>query len=298
MQNKIFVSVFLILTCIVLGAEPESVILTSERILVVKSVDEIEVKESSSILITSKADAYQGFDSFRETDFNELKEMEAKIYDLAGNLLVELEDDDIKESTVSYSSIYNEHKTFYHNFQYPVLPYIIKLEKEYTIKSTFFLPDWDPQEKVKVTSANMEIILEYPLEFRYRNIGVIEEPEITMDEKGFKHYKWKIENIEKYKGEYRSAPEARFQVGVKLEALRFDLDGYAGSAKNWQNFGTWCYNMYKDNMSFTEGNKFGSQFLSIPDKKERIKTIYRFLQENTRYVQIYLRIDGWRPASR
>ncbi len=290
---SLYILIFTISNSLIIASD--SVVLSKQRIIVIKDIDEILVKETSSILITNSADAYLGFDSYRESDFSELEEMDAKIFNLNGDLIRELEDDDIKESTVSFSSIYNEHTTIYHNLQVRTFPYMINLSKEYVIKSTFFLPDWDPQENVRVNSAKLELVLEYPLEFKYRNIGNTQEPNISFNEDGIKQYSWEVKNINQYKNEYKSAPEARFQVGVKLEAVEFDLDGFKGSTKSWMDFGNWGYNMFKDHMMFSEGIEFGKQFKSIADKKERIKTVYSYLQENTRYVQIYLGIDGWRP---
>lgn len=295
MVNAIVIISLFFLSGLFFNDEPESKVLTSERQIVVKSQDEIIVKEKSRILIARKGDVHFGFNRLRETDFIELNDMNAVIYDLNGNVLKELEDEDMKESSVSYNSIYNEHNTISHQLSYPNVPYIIENELEYEIKSAFFLPNWDPQWFIDVGDAKMEIVLEEPLKFKYKDIGGIAYPEIITDNDNYTHYKWEVKNIPKFKSEFNEAPEARFQFGVRLEPVNFDLDGYNGDSESWSDFGTWYYKMIKDNLSFSKGNEFGSQFLSISNPKDRIKKIYKYLQENTRYVLIALGIDGWRP---
>ncbi len=290
-----FIFIFLLITITIYTQTLDSRVISRERKIIIENENDVRVIEKSTTLIARKSDFYLGYESFRETDFRKLSDMNAGIYDILGNELKELEDEDIKESTVSYYSLYDEHKTISHQLNYPVLPYIIKKELEYKLESTFFLPDWDPQEKAPVESAKLEIVLEHPIMFSYRNIGDINEPQITLDARGNKCYCWELSDIPEYEDEYRNAPEARHQLGVKLQAVKFDLNGFKGTADNWSNFGSWVHNLFKDQLLFSPGKEYGQEYLSLTDKRERIKKIYRYLQDNTRYVQVYLGIDGWRP---
>ena len=295
-MNRFLLSLlYLLIVSHSFGNEIESHVITTERKLIVKNNHDICITEKSRILINRKADVPLGFSHLRETDFIELSKIDAAIYDITGNQLKKLSKNDIEENTVSYNSIYNEHRSIAHHLSYPVLPYIIENELEYKIKSTFFLPAWDPQNDINVDHARLEIELRNPIDFRYRNIGSMPEPVISIDDKGYKHYIWQADSIPKFEDEYKSAPEAHFQIGVKLEPAQFELDGHEGSCQSWQDFGTWCNRLFKDRMTFSPENKIGYQFIPIVDKKERVREIYHYLQKNTRYAQIYLGIDGWQP---
>ncbi len=275
--------------------DTESRILQSITQVTVKHENKVIVKEYQEVLIVRKADAYLGYNMLRETDFVELIDMKAAIYDMSGKVRKELKDKDIQKSSVSYTSLYSEHNTISYILSDPVVPYIVKKEKIYVLKSLFFMPNWDPQEDVPLDYAQLEIILEQPVVLKYLNIGYINDPNITTDANGHKRYKWEIQNISGYSGEYKSAPESRFQIGVKCMPIQFSLDGFKGQAESWQDFGTWYYNLIKDQINFSPDINIGEPFKSISDKKERIRKIYGRLQEKTRYVQIYLGIDGWKP---
>ncbi|MEJ2051518.1 MAG: DUF3857 domain-containing protein, partial [Calditrichota bacterium] len=172
--------------------EPESRVLKQERVIKIQDENKVIVNEKQEILIARKADAYLGNNGLRETDFIELKDMEAAIYDLNGELLKKLEGKDITKSSVSYYSLYDAHNSIFYKLTYPVVPYLVKKEIEYKIKSSFFTPSWDPQENVPVDYARLEIILEKPLEYNFINVGPIGEPDITTDSDGYKHYVWEI----------------------------------------------------------------------------------------------------------
>jgi hypothetical protein len=275
--------------------EPESRVLKQERVIKIQDEDKVIVNEKQEILIARKADAYLGNNGLRETDFIELKDMEAAIYDLNGEMLKKLEGKDITKSSVSYYSLYNAHNSIFYKLTYPVVPYLVKKEIEYKIKSSFFTPSWDPQENVPVDYARLEIILENPLEYNLIKVGPIGEPNITTDSDGYKHYVWEIKEIPKYESEYKSAPESQFQIGLKCQAVKFNLDGFEGSTESWQSFGSWYHNLIKDQIVLSPDINIGESFKSIPDPKERVKKIYQKLQNETRYVQVHLGIDGWRP---
>ncbi|MFH1214444.1 MAG: DUF3857 domain-containing protein [Candidatus Neomarinimicrobiota bacterium] len=260
-----------------------------------KSSKEIRVLEESEVLITRSEDSYLGFDALRETDFISLSKMEAGLYDMDDKLIRKLGKKDIRESSVSFTSVYNAHNTISHQLKNPELPYKVKKHKEYKIKSTFFLPSWNPQENVPVNQAELEIVMETPFDFKYKNIGRCGEPEISLDKNGFRHYRWEIDTISAYKKEFRQAPEADFQIGVDLVPAEFDLDGFQGNTTSWKEFGLWDYSLIKDQIIYSKNFHNGQKYLSIADPIERIHEIYRELQQKTRYVQIYLGIDGWQP---
>jgi hypothetical protein len=281
--------------CLYAQIEPESRILKRETQIKIQDENKVIISEFQEILIARKADVPLAYNSLRETDFVELMSMDAVIYDLSGQVIKELKKKELERSSVSFYSLYNAHNTIFYKLSHPVVPYLVKKEIKYRIKSSFFTPQWNPQERFPVDYARLEIILEKPLEYNFKTIGDIGEPEITKNPDGSERYVWEIRNIPKYVDEYRRAPESQFQMGIICRAVKFNLDGFRGSADSWHSFGSWYHNLVKDQIEFSPGINVGESYKSIMDPKERVKQIYRKLQDETRYIQVYLGIDGWRP---
>jgi hypothetical protein len=80
---------------------------------------------------------------------------------------------------------------------------------------------------------------------------------------------------------------------------QFQMDDYAGDMSSWQSFGKW----YGDLISATNVLSPAAQTFyqnMVKDKTsdvEKAKTIYRYMQNNMRYVSIQLGIGGWKPFS-
>ena len=82
------------------------------------------------------------------------------------------------ENTVSYFAVYSEHKDKFHRLSYPSLPYRIVRTQEYEIRSAFFWPDWDPQSRVEVKNAKLEVLTDNENPFDHFTVGTMAPPVI------------------------------------------------------------------------------------------------------------------------
>ena len=68
--------------------------------------------------------------------------------------------------------------------------------------------------------------------------------------------------------------------------------------RTWKSYGQWNYSLI-ENRDNLPGNIRDQLLERIKDKKtklEKIKEIYRFVQQNTRYVNTNIGIGGWQPV--
>ena len=273
----------------------KSKVLNSKTTVTVKSEKELIVKVEKEYLITTEDAKKYGYDSTYETDFIESINFDATLYDTSGKKIRSLKKDDIEISTVSYFSVHSEHKRKYHTLSYSTLPYIITQINEFKCKSLLFWPDWDPQESLDVDRAELNVILEAPIEFKHKLIGDIGEPEIFEYDNNRTHYRWIVENVQAFENEFHYAPETAFQIGVKFTPNTFDLQGYHGSTESWSEFGEWFHSLSTPQMQSSLEYPEIIQFVFESDIIKKIEGIYSYLQRNTRYVQITLGIEGWQP---
>jgi hypothetical protein len=77
--------------------------------------------------------------------------------------------------------------------------------------------------------------------------------------------------------------------------LKYDKN--VGTSDNWKNYGAWVKSLYaeKDILPAEAKIKISSVINNIPDTLLRIKALYDYLQQNTRYVAIALGIGGYQP---
>ena len=87
-------------------------------------------------------------------------------------------------------------------------------------------------------------------------------------------------------------------VSVALE--KFQLEGVEGESSNWKNFGKWQY----DHLVAGQGvlsdaivRKISELTKDAETKEEKARIIYKYVQDNTRYIAVNLGIGGWKPYS-
>jgi len=75
------------------------------------------------------------------------------------------------------------------------------------------------------------------------------------------------------------------------------MDGYQGDMSSWEKFGEWYGSLSKQSIDLTEERKkfFRSLVKDATTDKEKAAIIYRYLQQNFRYVSIQLGIGGFKP---
>ncbi len=268
--------------------------LTTKTTITVVGENKLVVRQEDEIVVADEDSKDYGRGWVSETELTRLKGLHAAIYDSAGKELTRLRKKDIEESSLSSGSSYSEHRTKFYQLRHPELPYRLVRSREVEYKSTFFWPDWDPQENVPVDRAELQVILRRPVAFDYQNMAM-EGPEISEGSGGEKWYTWRVDNVSKYESEYRSAPETRFQVGVKFRATRFDLGGFRGSSESWRSFGAWFQGLYAGQSMFSSEVAGLDGFSEQVPPRERIRNIYRNMQKQTRYKIDWRSIDGWRP---
>src|SRR5690606_14948403 len=92
----------------------------------------------------------------------------------------------------------------------------------------------------------------------------------------------------------KTAPQLR----VRLK--KFHYKGYDGMADNWKELGSWVdENLLADRNSLEESTKIKVRKLvdGVTDDLEKAGIIYKYVQDNTRYVSVQVGIGGLQPAS-
>lgn len=70
-----------------------------------------------------------------------------------------------------------------------------------------------------------------------------------------------------------------------------------GKANDWREYGEWAFDLYDGRSEISEAEKIKVSALikDMPDTLQRIKALYSYMQERTRYVSVSVGIGGWQP---
>ncbi len=236
----------------------------------------------------------EGYDKLRT-----IESFEGTLFDAFGKKIKSLKKSDIKDvSGNDDASLADDHRVKWHSFFYKAYPFTVEYEVEIRYKGTMFMPEWIPVEKQLMSVQQSKLIIISPAinPLRYKMFNYKAEPVIT-DDKSDKVYTWEVKNMAAQLDEYASPSWHEITTSVFLATEKFVLEDYQGSNATWKDFGRFVYDLKKERDALPEDVKQKVHQLTdgTTNVNEKIRKLYEFMQQNTRYVSVQLGVGGWQP---
>jgi hypothetical protein len=110
-------------------------------------------------------------------------------------------------------------------------------------------------------------------------------------------YQWQINNVKAMTREMYQPDWKEVTACVYIAPTEFEFGGYKGNMSSWQSLGKYMNSLYvgRDNLPVNIKQQVHQIADNVTNKKEKIKLLYQFMQQNTRYIGIQLGIGGWQP---
>lgn len=176
-------------------------------------------------------------------------------------------------------------------------PTTIEIEYEEQANSFFDIGRWEVQaNEQSIQNSNYQVVIDSTAGFRYLNRNTSIKPEIGTTSDGKKIYAWEVKNRKAIKLE-EGAEGWRVFPHIYFSQDKFNMEGYPGDISTWQNYGKWQKDLNADVNSLTPEREAEIRKMTdtIKTDRDKAKFLYRYLQQNTRYVSVQLGIGGWKP---
>ncbi|MEL7220980.1 MAG: DUF3857 domain-containing protein [Bacteroidota bacterium] len=266
--------------------------------LISESEGIFSVKKQVTIL--NEASRANFFSVYYDSE-NKILDLDAKITDLSGNEIRKVRKSEIRDrAVVDGTSIYPDSRVRYIELHHSSYPYILEFSYKKRLKGIGYaaFPNWMPQERTSssVISSVFTIKVPISLDIQYRAYNIDVEPSIWESE-GMKTYTWKASNIPAMKMEPYGPPWHRVLPMVRISPEKFKIAGYSGRMDSWQSYGAFLYDLHegRDQLPVELIAEVNSLTEGVDNRREKIELLYRFMQENKRYVSVQLGIGGWQP---
>ncbi|MBS1733205.1 MAG: DUF3857 domain-containing protein [Bacteroidetes bacterium] len=177
--------------------------------------------------------------------------------------------------------------------------YPVHVETDYEIRYNGLLhyPEYEVQSiEQSVENSTFTATVPADLDIRFKNRNVDIAPAVITDG-GKKSYTWAVKNKAALRHEEGSVSYESYCPEVILAPNKFELDGYEGDMSSWEKFGEWYRSLAKDAIDLTPERKqfFLHLVKNAGSQKEKAAIVYKYLQQNCRYVLITLGIGGFKP---
>ncbi len=250
-------------------------------------------------IMNKKGDDFASFVQYYKEGSSKIKNIDIKYYDSKGVLVRKIKSKEI-EDNAAYDGMSLISDGRLKIFEYQPTNYPVTVEKTWSEESsnTLSLPTWWPinGNNISVESSYYEVVnkTDIPLRTGERNL-----PDYPVKKIGKVSYELNNQPVI-YRESYSPTKYDRYPM-VFVAPERFNYEGYAGRYKSWTEFGDW---IYKSLLSDKADLKPASAKLEldpilkgVTDKREIIRKIYDYVQENTRYILIGLDEGGLVPLS-
>ncbi|MGZ5252807.1 MAG: DUF3857 domain-containing protein [Flavitalea sp.] len=230
--------------------------------------------------------------------YQSVEDIEINLYDAEGKTQGKYRKKDIQSFAIGEGLISDGNLLY---FNVPVTRYPVTVEYKYVtkMKGTLWYPSYDilvPGESVELSEFTAKIAKPLQLRFKLRNTDI--KPEIKEDDK-FKTFSWTAKNLGAIRYEEGSLNDRTKYPMVQLAPTQFKYDDFKGDLGSWSSYGKWYYQLYKDQdkLPIARINFFKELIKDAKTDKEKTALIYKYMQDNFRYVSIQLGIGGFKPFS-
>ena len=249
-------------------------------------------------ILNESGDKYSTFVEFYDK-LRKVTSIEGTLYDAAGKELKGLKAKDVMDlSAVDDISLIDDNRKKVHDFYYKSYPYTIEYKAEIKYNNSFNFPGWYPQEyeHLGVQQSSITVVMPAAYTIRYHMYNYAGGPE-QYTEKGKKVLKWSVANLKPIAKEPYAPRWHELVPMVRLAPTEFEIEGYKGNMTSWSEFGKFLYQLSKGRDALPDAVKQKVQQLvaGVQDDKEKVKILYRYMQQNTRYISIQLGLGGWQP---
>lgn len=277
-----------------------AVVRDNHILLEIYSKDKVSYKVREVITVLNENGEGEGilyipYDSQRNVNIKE-----AMVYDESGELIKKIRKSDVYDQRYFDGfSLFSDAR--FKRIKPDINTYPYTVEYEYTIDCNGVVDyyDWTPVAGYNraIERAGYSISLQNGMKVRIleNNMENVEKGEAG-DEI---HYSWELKNQPAIEREPYAIPITEHTPNVIVAPALFSYCGANGNLSSWKSYGEWVWKLIEDKTVLPEERILFLEEL-VKDKKDtlsKVETIYKYLQEKTRYVSVQLGIGGFEPLS-
>jgi hypothetical protein len=221
--------------------------------------------------------------------------LSASLYDSRGQLIKKIKQSDIYDHS-AFEGLYSDNRMKSLDLTYMEFPYTYELEYEVECKYLYSIPTFHlyTDDEVGIQKTSYTIVYPQGQTPKLKLMGAPEPKRVNVG--AVEKMTWTFENVRPTRWE-KYSPDSRGYVPTILAAPKeFEYEGYVGNTDSWQSYGKFISELNKGRDLLPENTiaRIKSITEGLSDR-EKIKVLYEYMQNKTRYVSIQVGIGGLQP---
>ncbi len=266
-----------------------------------QNIDKMTHRVFKAITVLNEKGNYDARLNIPYDNLSKVGSLTGRIYNSIGALVKTMKMNDFYDSS-SYSDFFlfsdNRAKMYAPNIK--EFPYTIEFEYEVSYNGFSHIETWMPVhgEGLAVEEAVLRFTTDPGQEYKTKSGNYPFEYKKEIDAKNFEVHEWKLANFNAIKSEHFMPKTYSVYPYLLLVPVQFKYDGFSGSLASWNSLGAWSGELLKNRMDIGETTilKIKELTYDLPSDREKVKAVYQYMQNKTRYVAVSLGIGGYQPV--
>lgn len=224
-------------------------------------------------------------------------QIRGRIEDLEGRVIRELKNQDIVRVNISSeSSLYSDDFEATFTLKHNVYPYRIRYSYSTTSQNYLMIADWSPVIGLDVPIRDACLQMYAPPGFLFRTHEQVAGIAVTDTVGNLIRNTWHVTYDGSIQKELFSRSLDEIMPNVKLVPDVFEY-GVRGSTSSWKDFGKWQADLLQGlgTLPAMEAAQVRNLVSGCKSTTEKVKTLYHYLQDHTRYINVSIDIGGMKP---
>ena len=228
-----------------------------------------------------------------------INSVDVKILNIQNELIRTFKKKEIEDYSALTEYFHTDDRYKYIKAYHNEYPYLIKINYTQEFNEFFSFPTWYPQngKNIPLKKSSYKLIVPLEYSFHHKFYNFFPQEDIQTSESSIMYY-WQIENL------YPIVVQEPFVPSIKsiYPTARFIPDdfvfgGIKGTSITWKDIGIWQSKLISnlDKLPYSEIQKIKELTKLAKNDYEKVKLIYEYLQNETRYIGVFIGIGGWKP---
>lgn len=282
-----------------LKAKANIVIRNEESTYVINSIENMEINNQMVFTVMNKTGDNDATIVIPYDKNRKVSDIKVQILDSEGKVIKKYSKSDFSDvSSVSAGALYMDDRIMYLHYIPVNYPYTISYSYNVRTPNTIFLPEFYPflDYNTSLENNKLTIVNKSGIKLRTKNV------ESGFAKVGFSgdsnNMVYSYQNIPAIEKEAYSPSLKTILPKVEFSLEKFTLEGKQGELTSWNSLGSWIYNSLLTPVStVTPEIKAEVAALNLTGTtSEKVKKIFQYMQNKTRYVNVSIGIGGWQPT--
>lgn len=277
---------------------PDAIVEYKHAEYTITDVNNVHLKYKFKVQILNGKGQKHGTVTIHTDNDTKLKSFKAVVKDVLGNKVSSASKSDLQEvHAQEYFTLYSDNKIKYKELSYYQYPYTV--EYEYEVDYKVFLGIYFPFIEgygLPTGEALLTVKVAKGVDFLFK-ANQFEGIADSIATGNMNVYTWRCKNVQAIYPESFSPSFWIKAPSVFITPQKINYNGFSGAMDSWQNFGKWSWTLLQNRNELPEETRKTILKLTEaePDTLKKIRILYKYLQQSTRYISVQDGIGGYQP---